>query len=97
MAEVTIRREAIRPLSETARRRIEAIRDEDIDYSDIPPLDDNFLKGAVRGRFYRPMKKVPKETCGDNQAVSDAASVPRADAVSVKAVDVVHRGFGTSG
>jgi uncharacterized protein (DUF4415 family) len=29
----------------------------EIDYSDIPELTDEQLKNAIRGRFYRPMKK----------------------------------------
>ncbi len=32
-----------------------AMSDEDIDYSDIPPITD--FSGAVRGRFYRPVKQ----------------------------------------
>jgi len=31
--------------------------DSEIDYSDIPPLDAAFFEHAVRGRFYRPVKK----------------------------------------
>ncbi|MBV9569332.1 MAG: BrnA antitoxin family protein [Hyphomicrobiales bacterium] len=31
--------------------------DSEIDYSDIPPLTDDFWKGAVRGRFYKPTKR----------------------------------------
>ncbi|MCL2102503.1 MAG: BrnA antitoxin family protein [Syntrophorhabdaceae bacterium] len=30
--------------------------DSEIDYSDIPPLDDAFWKNAVRNPFYRPTK-----------------------------------------
>ncbi len=33
-----------------------AMPDEAIDYSDIPPLTEDFWKNAVRGRFYRPTK-----------------------------------------
>lgn len=35
-------------------RRIAAMPDKDIDFSDIPPIRD--WTGAVRGRFYRPLK-----------------------------------------
>ena len=35
-----------------------ALPDEDIDFSDIPPLTDEFFKNAVRGKFYRPKKEV---------------------------------------
>lgn len=30
--------------------------DGEIDYSDIPPLSEEFWKNAVRGRFYKPTK-----------------------------------------
>jgi len=30
--------------------------DSEIDYSDIPPLDDTFWKNAVRNPFYKPTK-----------------------------------------
>lgn len=30
--------------------------DSEIDYSDSPPLTEEFWKNAVRGRFYRPTK-----------------------------------------
>ncbi len=35
--------------------KLKAMRDEDIDTSDIPEITD--WSGAVRGRFYRPVKK----------------------------------------
>jgi hypothetical protein len=39
-------------------KRIGAIRDEDIDFSDIPPLSDEFWKNAKRfSDIYRPQKK----------------------------------------
>jgi len=34
-------------LSKTDWKRIDSLRDEDIDFSDIPPLDDEFFKRAV--------------------------------------------------
>ena len=34
------------------------IPDSKIDYSDIPPLTDNFWKNAVRNPFYKPTKQV---------------------------------------
>ncbi len=40
------------PLSEESRKQLDALadlEDEDIDYSDIPPLPDDFFKNAVRG------------------------------------------------
>ena len=39
-------------LAELAKRP-----DSEIDYSDIPPLDERFWKNAVRNPFYRPVKK----------------------------------------
>lgn len=31
--------------------------DEDIDFSDIPATTHEYWEGAVRGRFYRPVKQ----------------------------------------
>ena len=31
--------------------------DEEIDFSDIPALDDSFFQYAQRGKFYRPVKE----------------------------------------
>ncbi|HZZ36962.1 MAG TPA: BrnA antitoxin family protein [Caulobacteraceae bacterium] len=48
------------PLTVEQRERLSALAerpDSEIDYSDIPPLDDAFWKNAVRGRFYRPVKR----------------------------------------
>lgn len=33
------------------------IRDEDIDFSDIPPLTDDFFKNAKQGVMYRALKE----------------------------------------
>jgi uncharacterized protein (DUF4415 family) len=41
-----------RKLAELAARP-----DGEIDYSDIPPLTEQFWKNAVRNPFYRPVKK----------------------------------------
>ena len=38
-------------------KRIKDIRDEDIDYSDIPPTTPEDWKKAIRGKFYRPAQK----------------------------------------
>jgi hypothetical protein len=38
----------IEPMSETRAKEIEAMSDEDINFSDIPPLDEEFLKKAKR-------------------------------------------------
>lgn len=45
------------PLSAAAKKRLQNLKDEDIDYSDIPALQPNEGQDAVRGRFYRPVKK----------------------------------------
>ena len=48
------------PLTDEQRERLhalDALKDEDIDFSDIPPLGEDFWKNAVRGKFYRPVKK----------------------------------------
>lgn len=34
-----------------------ALSDQDIDYSDIPPLTDEFWRRAVRNPLYRPVKQ----------------------------------------
>jgi uncharacterized protein (DUF4415 family) len=42
------------------KRRLEKLAqlpDSEIDFSDIPPLDEKFWKNAVRNPFYRPVKK----------------------------------------
>jgi len=33
-----------------------ALPDSEVDYSDMPPLNEAFWKNAVRGRFYKPTK-----------------------------------------
>jgi uncharacterized protein (DUF4415 family) len=45
------------PELEAEAKRIAAMPDEDIDFSDIPPLGEDFWKNAVRGKFYRPVKR----------------------------------------
>jgi uncharacterized protein (DUF4415 family) len=47
------------PLTDTQKAELEALKtmpDEEIDYSDIPPLGDEFWKNAMRNPFYRPTK-----------------------------------------
>jgi uncharacterized protein (DUF4415 family) len=54
-----VRIPAGRRLSEDQLRELQALAnrpDDEIDYSDIPPLDDEFWKRAVRNPFYRPLK-----------------------------------------
>ena len=45
------------PELEAEAKRLAAMPDEDIDFSDIPPLTEKFWANAVRGKFYRPVKK----------------------------------------
>lgn len=48
------------PLSKEAQQRLRklaAMPDEDIDFSDIPPWTEEMWKNAVRNPFYRPVKK----------------------------------------
>jgi uncharacterized protein (DUF4415 family) len=45
----------------TAKQKAELVAlaarpESEIDYSDIPPLTDEFWKNAVRGQFYKPVK-----------------------------------------
>ncbi|MGX7706566.1 BrnA antitoxin family protein [Methylobacterium sp. Gmos1] len=47
------------PLTTEQKARLEALAarpDDEIDYSEIPPLSDEFWATAVRGRYYRPTK-----------------------------------------
>jgi uncharacterized protein (DUF4415 family) len=37
-------------------KSLQAMRDGDINYSDIPPLGETFWKNAVRNPLYRPVK-----------------------------------------
>ncbi len=46
-------------LTDQQKAELEALKimpDGDIDYSDIPPLSDEFWKNAVRNPFYKPTK-----------------------------------------
>lgn len=58
MAIVRYKASDIPSMTKAEAERIEAIREEDIDFSDIPPLSDEFWKNAKRfGDIYRPQKK----------------------------------------
>lgn len=46
-----------KPWTEGELQRLKNIRDEDIDYSDIPPTTPEDWKKAVCGKFYRPTQK----------------------------------------
>lgn len=57
MAIVRYRPDQIPPVSTAEAERIRAIKDEDIDFSDIPPLDEDFWQHAKRfHELYRPRK-----------------------------------------
>jgi uncharacterized protein (DUF4415 family) len=50
-----------KPVALTAEQKAELaalknLPDSSIDYSDIPPLGEEFWKSAVQGKFYRPTK-----------------------------------------
>jgi uncharacterized protein (DUF4415 family) len=48
------------PLTEAQKAELEALADKpdsEIDYSDVPPISEEFWKRAVRGRFYKPTKR----------------------------------------
>ncbi len=52
--------ETLPPLSAASRRRLKRLAarpDSEIDFSDIPEVTDEQWKHALRGRFYRPVKK----------------------------------------
>ena len=38
-------------------KKLAALPDSEIDYSDIPPLTEKFWKNAIRNPFYRPRKQ----------------------------------------
>lgn len=38
-------------------KKLDDLPDEEIDYSDIPPLTEEFWKNAKRGMLYRPIKQ----------------------------------------
>ena len=47
------------PLSKKQKAELKTLTtmpDSDIDFTDIPPLDDTFWKNAVRNPFYKPTK-----------------------------------------
>lgn len=57
MTKVTFNLKDMKPMTEVERHRIESISDKDIDYSDIPPTKPEDWENAIRGAFYRPLKK----------------------------------------
>jgi uncharacterized protein (DUF4415 family) len=56
----TVRIEGVPEVTPEQRARLEALAarpDEEIDTSDIAPLDEEFWSKATPGRFYRPVKQ----------------------------------------
>jgi uncharacterized protein (DUF4415 family) len=39
-------------------KQIAGVKDEDIDFSEIPELTEEWFTRAVRGKFYRPVKEI---------------------------------------
>jgi uncharacterized protein (DUF4415 family) len=61
MAIVRYERKPGDPLTRRQKKSLEQIaeiKDEDIDFSDIPELTDEWFARAVRGKFYRPIKEI---------------------------------------
>src|SRR5664279_1060447 len=48
---------ALTPASKRRLAKLALRPDSEIDFSDIPPLDETFWKNAVRNPFYRPVKQ----------------------------------------
>jgi len=62
MTIITVKRSEIPQMTEERMKEIMAIPDEDIDYSDIPELNDDFFKNAqsvnyAKGEKYKPLTK----------------------------------------
>ncbi|MDR0578027.1 MAG: BrnA antitoxin family protein [Candidatus Accumulibacter sp.] len=52
--------DSLPPLTDEQRANLRALAarpDSEIDYGDIPPLTEAFWQNAVRGRFYKPIKR----------------------------------------
>ena len=59
MRMVRYNRSEIPPLTESQKEELRLLSNkpaDEIDFSDIPPLDDDFWKNAIRNPFYRPVK-----------------------------------------
>ena len=60
MSIVRYRKDELPEITEERRRELLELAnrpDSEIDFSDIPPLDESFWANAVRNPFYRPGKK----------------------------------------
>ena len=59
MSMVRYKQSELPPLTEERKAKLRALAelpDSEIDYSDIPPLDETFWQNAVRNPFYKPTK-----------------------------------------
>lgn len=59
MSMVRYKQDELPPLGEERKKELKALAerpDSEIDYSDIPPLDEQFLARAVPNPFFRPVK-----------------------------------------
>ena len=59
MSMVRYKQGELPPLTEERKAELRALADmpdSEIDYSDIPPLDEKFWQNAVRNPFYKPTK-----------------------------------------
>ncbi|MDH1089231.1 BrnA antitoxin family protein [Pantoea brenneri] len=59
MSMVRYKRSKLPELTEKRESELKVLNekpDNDIDYCDIPPLDERFWKNASQGHFYRPVK-----------------------------------------
>ena len=59
MSMVRYKQSELPPLTEERKAELRALvelPDSEIDYSDIPPLDEKFWQNAVRNPFYKPTK-----------------------------------------
>lgn len=60
MSMVRYKQSELPPLTKEQKAQLNTLSemsDSEIDFSDIPPLDDAFFKNAVKNPFYRPTKK----------------------------------------
>ena len=60
MSMVRYRKDELPPITEERKRELRELAnrpDSEIDFSDMPPLDESFWANAVRNPFYRPVKK----------------------------------------
>ncbi len=60
MSKLVRRTLAESPMTPARRRKLERLAarpDSEIDFSEIPPLNESFWKNAVRNPFYRPVKQ----------------------------------------